>query len=147
MAVSNKVNRLRLLVDLATKEEDQASTILRQARQALDDAQQQLDSLKEYRESYLAGVSNSMKGASNPYTLTSYQQFVAQLDNAIDQQSLVVNNVSLQFEQAKKHWVTLREKTKSLAQLRDDTHRQELAKEEKKQEARMLDDFISSKYR
>lgn len=113
----------------------------------MDEARAQLANLQEYRASYLENLRSKMSGASNPYNLTSYQQFVTQLADAITQQERVVEQTQTFFEKIKKLWVHAREKRLSLERLRDDAKRQYEQLRDKKEEARILDDFVANKYR
>lgn len=147
MAELNKIKRMTLLVQLAKNNEDERSKHLRQARESMDEAKAQLTNLKEYRANYLENLRVKMSGASNPYTLTSYQQFVAQLADAITQQERVVDQNQIFFDKIKSLWVHAREKRLSLERLRDEAKRQFEQLREKKEEARILDDFVANKYR
>lgn len=138
---------MSLLVQLAQNNEDERSKHLRQAREAMDDAKAQLANLQEYRASYLENLRGKMSGTSNPYNLTSYQQFVAQLADAITQQEHVVEQNQAFFDKIKNLWIHAREKRLSLERLRDDAKRQYEQQREKKEEARILDDFVANKYR
>lgn len=138
---------MTLLVQLAKNNEDERSKHLRQARESMDEAKAQLTNLKEYRANYLENLRVKMSGASNPYTLTSYQQFVAQLADAITQQERVVDQNQIFFDKIKSLWVHAREKRLSLERLRDEAKRQFEQLREKKEEARILDDFVANKYR
>lgn len=147
MAELNKIKRMSLLVQLAQNNEDERSKHLRQARESMDDAKAQLAKLQEYRASYLENLRGKMSGTSNPYNLTSYQQFVAQLADAITQQGRVVEQNQVFFDKIKHLWIHAREKRLSLERLRDDAKRQYEQQREKKEEARILDDFVANKYR
>lgn len=147
MAELNKIKRMTLLVQLAKNNEDERSKHLRQARESMDETKAQLTNLKEYRANYLENLRVKMSGASNPYTLTSYQQFVAQLADAITQQERVVDQNQIFFDKIKSLWVHAREKRLSLERLRDEAKRQFEQLREKKEEARILDDFVANKYR
>jgi flagellar export protein FliJ len=147
MADLNKIKRMSLLVQLAQNNEDDRSKHLAQARAAMDDAKEQLANLQEYRANYLESLRGKMSGASNPYNLTSYQQFVSQLADAISQQERVVEQCQVFFEKIKSLWVHAREKRLSLERLRDEAKRQYEQQRDKKEEARILDDFVANKYR
>ena len=147
MAELTKIKRMTLLVQLAQNNENERSKHLRQAREAMDDAKAQLINLQEYRASYLENLRGKMSGASNPYNLTSYQQFVAQVADAITQQERVVEQNQVFFDKIKSLWIHAREKRLSLERLRDDAKRQYEQQKEKKEEARILDDFVANKYR
>ena len=147
MSDLKKIKRMTLLVQLAQNNEDERSKHLRQARASVSEAQTQLANLQEYRAGYLENIREKMSGASNPYNLTSYQQFVAQLAEAISQQERVLEQSQVFFEKIKKVWVHAREKRLSLERLRDDARRQYEQQRDKKEEARILDDFVANKYR
>lgn len=142
---------MSLLVRLATTEENKQSGYLAQTREALDGANAQLESLKEYQASYLhASTPNAgpaRAGPSNSFALSSYHRFIAQLDDAILQQESVVKHAEVNFERVKASWVLAREKRKSLERLRDQTEQQIVSIQNKKEEARILDDYVANKYR
>jgi flagellar export protein FliJ len=147
MSDLTKIKRMGLLVQLAKNNEDERSKHLKQAREALDGARAQLVNLQEYKSNYLQNLRGKMSGAANPYNLSSYQQFVAQLADAISEQEKVVKQSEVFFAKVRDVWVHAREKRLSLERLRDEAVRQYEQQRDKKEEARILDDFVASKYR
>ena len=147
MSDLKKIKRMALLVQLAQNNEDERSKHLKQARESMDAAQTQLLSLQEYKENYLVNLRDKMSGAANAYNLTSYQQFVAQLAEAISQQERVVEQSKMFFEKVRSLWLHAREKRLSLERLRDTAKLEYQQQRDKKEEARILDDFVATKYR
>lgn len=147
MADLKKIKRMTLLVQLAQNNENERSKHLKQTRESMDAAQAQLASLQEYKENYLQSLRGKMSGAANAYNLTSYQQFVAQLAEAIAQQERVAEQSKLLFEKVRSLWVHAREKRLSLERLRDAAKREYQQQRDKKEESRILDDFVATKYR
>lgn len=147
MAKQTKSQRLALLVRLASSREAQMSEVLAAAREQLSANQQQLDSLIDYEKSYYASMKGSLQGQSNIYHIQSYQRFLSQLEDAIAQQKAVVEQSQKVFDEQRTLWVQVREKRKSLERLQDAASTEEQIALDKKIEARIMDDYVSTKYR
>lgn len=138
-----KSQRLALVHELAERESEKATKSLAQARQYLDQQQQQLNSLNEYLQAYAADLRASSIGTVSITRLQTAQQFMSQINQAISQQELVIQHAKVQFEQAKKVWLSCRDKAKNLQDLVKKTREEEIQTALKKEEKQIQDDLQS----
>lgn len=109
-----KSNRIRPLKQLASRHEQQAARVLGESRKTLSDEQLRLDDLCRYREEYRkrfmsAGV-NGMAGNQ----IQAYQNFLNQLDQAIQQQRLQVAEAEKNCQLDTRNWHDKHLKTQAL---------------------------------
>lgn len=87
-----------------------------QTRQQAEQQQQQLDQLKAYRSEYvqqLEGGSGGQPIAARQ--LGDFRQFLSNLNNAIDQQKLSVENSSRNFQASQQVWLEARQRVQALS--------------------------------
>lgn len=142
MAKQAKSERLGLVHDMAERKENAAREALAKAKAYLDQQVAQRESLDQYQAQYLEELKQSMYGNSSVSGLMRSQSFINQLNTAIEQQELVVQHATANFEQARKVWLECREKSKGLSDLITKYRQQELAALDKQEAKRLEDDLL-----
>lgn len=143
MVNPKKSDRLRLVFDLAERKEQAAKERLAKAKNYLEQQLNQQNMLASYREQYLLELKGRMQGVASVAQLMSNQNFIRQLDQAIEQQASVVENARSAFERYRDEWRTLHEKSKGIHDLLDRTLKEEQWQQEKRLEKQMEDDFLT----
>lgn len=143
MSKPSKSGRIQLVLDLAERKEKSAMEVLGRAKTYFDQQQQQTRMLDEYRAQYLLDLKGSMTGVSSVSQLMSYQGFIQQLDQAIDQQRLVLQQAETEFERCKQAWLVCHQKTKGMGDLVAKLQAMEAAEREKKIDKMLEEDFLA----
>jgi flagellar FliJ protein len=143
MSKPSKSSRIQLVLELAQRKENTAMEALGRAKTYFNQQQQQKRMLDEYRTQYLADLKGSMTGRSSVTQLMSYQGFIKQLDQAIDQQLLVVKQAEGEFERCKQEWLSCHQKTKGMGDLVTKLQAMEAAQREKQIDKMLEDDFLA----
>lgn len=95
---------LETLVDLATKETDEATKRLGRAVRSREEAQQKLGLLEQYRDDYAAQFQKTLSAGLSPMAYRNYQLFIEKIDDAIRTQESVVQDAGQHVEQARQAW-------------------------------------------
>ncbi|TNC81973.1 MAG: flagellar export protein FliJ [Oleiphilus sp.] len=143
MPMPKKSERLRLVFELAERKEQTAKEQLSKAKAYLDQQLQQQNMLASYRVQYLADLKARMSGVASVAQLVSNQNFIRQLDQAIEQQTAVVENARSGFERFRAEWQALHEKSKGMSDLLARTLKEEQLAREKRLEKQIEDDFLT----
>ncbi|MDG5498591.1 flagellar export protein FliJ [Marinobacter sp. BGYM27] len=118
--------RLKVVLALEQRKEDQALTVLTAARQKLQSHQQQLDDLKRYQADYRQQMRQGQQGVVSVAKLQGWQAFIAQLDVAISQQEKQVQQATVAFEKARAGWREAYERKQGMSRHIDACKAQEL---------------------
>lgn len=95
---------LDTLIELATKECDEASKRLGRAIRLTDDAQQKLDMLLQYRDDYAARFQSSLMAGVTATGYRNFQLFLGKLDEAIAGQQRVLQDTQKRAGTARSAW-------------------------------------------
>lgn len=106
--------RLQPVQRISESREKAAVRILGQAQQHLQQQKQQLIDLKNYRNEYAQHYMQSGQAGFNGQKLQQLQNFLANIDKAIEQQHSAIENAHWQCEQAKQHWQQARGRSQAL---------------------------------
>ncbi|MCP5160343.1 MAG: flagellar export protein FliJ [Hahellaceae bacterium] len=129
--------RLQIVLQLAARKEDEALQKLKQVQKELAAQEQRQSDLIDYQQSYMNNVRSNTTGANLAKMLTSYQQFLGQLQKAIEQQALVVDNARRQVQHYRDIWLALHHKHKGMGDFIERCKVQEEAEQEKKLQQQM----------
>lgn len=134
-----------LLLDLASKEVDQAVEALAGAVQTQKEAEDRLSMLEKFYDDYLQAQADSARSGLTAEELKNQRLFMDRLGAAISQQKKVVGTCALQTENRHSEWQGNYLKLKSYGVL---TKRLETrnALNAGKQEQRLLDEFATRKF-
>lgn len=139
--------RLKVVLELAERNEKAGLEQLSLARRYLDDQLGQIASLKQYHEQYMNDMRQGVGHVHNVAHLQSNLHFMNQIDLAIQQQQAVSDQAQKNFDLRLQQWTDLHQKKKGLEDLikkYKDEEQLELDKQEQKQ---MEDAFQARMYR
>lgn len=142
--MSQRLDRMQVLVDLAQRELDKALETLSILQAQLGDHQQQYESLKQYLFEYVDRINNEGL-ALMPIQLQTTQSFLDKLNTAIFAQQQKITEVSVVVEKAEDNWAEKRARLKALEKLFQKIQKNEQVSLQK-QEQKMLDDLASQQF-
>ncbi|WP_283745312.1 flagellar export protein FliJ [Sideroxydans sp. CL21] len=122
---------LQPLVHLAQQKNDAATKKLGQLNQQHQTAQEKLDALQQYRRDYQVKFQEEAKNGMAPADMKNFQDFIARLDQAIQQQTAVIKQTNAGVQTGRSELMDATRKMKSF-----DTLAQRHVDAEKKQEAK-----------
>lgn len=122
---------LQPLVHLAQQKNDAATKKLGHLNQQHQTAQQKLDALQQYRRDYQVKFQEEAKNGMAPADMRNFQDFIGRLDQAIQQQTAVIEKTKAGVQTGRSELMDATRKMKSF-----DTLAQRHADAEKKQETK-----------
>ncbi|WP_293780306.1 flagellar export protein FliJ [uncultured Oxalicibacterium sp.] len=128
---------LETLIDLATRETDDAAKRLGVAMKGAEDAQQKLNLLNQYRDDYMVRFQQNLSTGLTAMAYANYQQFIGKLDQAIDGQQLVVRDAKLRVERERENWQASERKRMSYGTLAERAEKVQQAKDNKREQKQM----------
>jgi flagellar FliJ protein len=131
---------LQPLVHLAHQRNDAATRKLGQLNQQHQTAQEKLDALQQYRKDYQLKFQEEAKNGMAPAEMKNFQDFMARLDQAIQQQSAVIEKTRAGVQDGKTDLMATTRKMKSFDALAQ-RHVEAEKKLEAKNEQRTQDEF------
>jgi flagellar FliJ protein len=134
--------RIGVLADLEQNESDAAARALGDSQRVLRERESVLAELRRYREDY-AGAGRLRSGRLSVVAYQDYQRFLARLDEAIAQQSRLVNDALAECEVRRGEWMAARSRAMSLEKAVERCERVE-ERADARREQRSLDDVASS---
>jgi flagellar FliJ protein len=131
---------LQPLVHLAQQKNDAATKKLGQLNRQHQTAQEKLDALQQYRKDYQLKFQEEAKRGMAPADMKNFQDFIGRLDQAIQQQTKVIEQAKAGVQSGRTELIDTTRKMKSfdtLAQRHADAEK----KLEAKSEQRIQDEF------
>ncbi|MFZ2161854.1 MAG: flagellar export protein FliJ [Sideroxyarcus sp.] len=131
---------LQPLVHLAQQKNDAATKKLGQLNRQHQTAQEKLDALQQYRKDYQLKFQEEAKRGMAPADMNNFQDFIGRLDQAIQQQTRVIEQAKVGVQSGRTELMDTTRKMKSfdtLAQRHADAEK----KLEAKSEQRIQDEF------
>lgn len=92
------------LIELATRETDDAAKRLGQAIRVHDEARQKLTLLNDYRNDYAARFQTSMTAGLSASGYRNFQLFIDKLDSAISGQQVIVATAQTRIDTVRSAW-------------------------------------------
>lgn len=126
---------LQPLVHLAQQKNDAATKKLGQLNQQHQTAQEKLDALQQYRRDYQVKFQEEAKNGMAPADMKNFQDFIGRLDQAIRQQTAVIEKTKVGVQTGRNELMDATRKMKSfdtLAQRHVDAEKQQEAKSEQR---------------
>lgn len=99
-----KLSALTTLIELATKDSDDAAQLLGTAIRAAEECEQKLNLLLGYRDEYANRFQDSQKAGLTAMDYRNFQVFIEKLETAIDGQQAQVRNARLKVERQRQAW-------------------------------------------
>jgi len=109
-----KSKRMEPVLRIAESREDQAAHAFAESRRQLGEHERQLVQLQGYRREYQMQIDNQAAAGITASRLVDTHRFLAQLDKAITQQQMVVEQATRLCNQKRQHWLMSRQKSQSL---------------------------------
>lgn len=126
---------LHTLIELATKEADEAAKTLGVALRIAEEAGQKLQLLLQYRDDYALRNQTSLEGGISTAQLINFQAFMQKLEHAITGQQKVAADANERAAGARRAWVACEQKKMSFVTLAEragkDAARRELWRDQK----------------
>lgn len=136
--------RMQPVRKLKLQEERQLAKKFAQAQQALEQEKSQLAMLANYQQEYFAGLSGSQQSSNTAVLsapqLEKYQLFLSRLHKAIENQRQMVVIKEQAVDAARQEWAQANARLKAMDNLIEKMQFEE-ARQQDKQEQRMLDDL------
>jgi len=145
--LKNKSDRLKIVLEVAQRNEKKALDALTAKRRYRDQQQEQLDGLKSYYDQYMGTMkANMQEGAMSVHSLQTYQSFVSQIDQATEHQKNTVQIAQQEFELALQNWTRYHQKQKGMADLISRYRNEEEVVRDKKEQKSLEDDLTARRY-
>ena len=141
-----KSQRLKIVLELAVRREDECAKIMAQGRMQLENEQKKLADLQGYRLEYQANKSRYGSGQFEAGALENLIRFLQSLDMAVSQQELAVENYKKQLSAVKLEWSKRHAKRVNLADLIDKHRVREENELEKKIQKELDDRSVNSQW-
>jgi len=136
---------LSVLIELATREVDQASTRLGIAVQAAEDASRKLSLLEDYRQNYQLNFQENMLNGLSLWKYRNFQVFLENIDRAITSQQEVVRRAQQRVRIEREAWQVVERKCLSYKVLDEQEAQRQLYKENKR-EQKLMDEHAIRQY-
>ncbi len=137
--------RLQLLITIQKEREEKLQGQFIKAQQFYQQAEQQYQGLATYRSDYIKQSQQQGSVGLQSRQFNQFLNFIAKLDQALQQQGKAVQQARAAAEQRKQSWLAMQKKRKAfelLIQRADEAELQKLLKQEQK----MADEFASQQY-
>lgn len=128
---------LGTLIELATRDTDEAAKRLGKCMKAAEECEQKLELLKQYRDDYAARFQQNLSAGLTASGYRNYQQFLDKLEQAIGSQQQVVRDAHGRVEREKKAWQDCERKRMSYGTLADRADKAQQIKDNKRDQKQM----------
>jgi flagellar FliJ protein len=128
--MTSRSDRLQPAVDQAQQRQKDALQRMAQQQQKLADAERQLEELQRYRRDYGLG-----DGGLTVSALLNRQQFVERIDQAIVQQSQLIERLQRQLDAARQRWLQANARESALDNVVERFRQQEQQREQRLEQA------------
>lgn len=136
----SRSKRLKPIQRITEMREKDAAQDLGESQQRLQLLQKQLSELERYREEYRNYYQQSGREGMTALRLQQLQQFLTNIDKAIEQQDQAIKSAEYQCEEKKKLWYAARGRTQALDKVAerylDDERQQQNRREQKELDER-----------
>lgn len=132
--MQSKSSRFNPVKQLAEDRAKTATEAMVSARNELQGHRDKLSDLMQYRNDYQEQFQSKARSGMNAGQLQQYQQFISQLDKAIEQQQFQVQQSKATLEQKQSHWQDKNSHKKAINKAVDKLKQQEQHKENKREQ-------------
>ncbi|MCF2863474.1 flagellar biosynthesis chaperone [Pseudoalteromonas sp. THAF3] len=137
--------KLALLYKLESDKEEKLRADFLGAQQHWQSHQQKLNGLNQFRQEYFAQLTQKAQAGLSSAGFSHYQNFISKIDQAIEQQTQVVETAHRVTEQRQSQWRQQRVRTEAVAKLIEKEKLKQQAKLAKA-EQKMLDEFATNQF-
>jgi len=135
-------NALDTLIELATRQSDEAAKRLGEAVRACADTEQKLTLLMQYRDEYEARLRNGLSNGISASGYRNFQLFLEKLDTAIAGQQQIVHDAQRRMTLERGAWQSSEQKRMSFDTLAERAQQAEL-KKDLKRDQKLMDEFAT----
>jgi flagellar protein FliJ len=135
-------NALDTLIELATRQSDEAAQRLGDAIKACQDTEQKLNLLLQYREEYESRFKAGLNSGMTASGYRNFQLFLDKLDTAIAGQEQIVHDAKRRMVAERGVWQSCEKKRISFDTLATRTQQTEQRKENRR-EQKLMDEFAT----
>jgi flagellar protein FliJ len=139
MAESSSV---KTLIDLATREVEQAASRMSNAIKEKEDAMSKLSLLGQYREEYRIHCSERMSAGLSMMEYQNFQAFMANIDRTIAGQQHIVDRLQARVDEARTVWQASERKRLSFGVLQAQEEKKRLDRENRLDQ-KLMDEYAS----
>ena len=132
-----KSERLKLIIDLYARQEQEALQLLGRSQQKLLAQQSQLEQLQNYQIEHQTGFSMQQSKGLSMMQFMEMRAFADKLDKAIAGQKTVLAGFEQDFLRAQKNWEESHNRTKNMQKIRDSAKQDELNIEKKHEQTEL----------
>ncbi|MFN3715146.1 MAG: flagellar export protein FliJ [Thiobacillus sp.] len=136
------LSALATLLELATRDADEAARKLGACVRQREEAAQKLDLLIQYRDDYALRCQSDMANGIGATQFNNFQIFMGKLDQAIAGQRQVVDETGRRADQARAAWMACEQKKLSYGALGERAARQ-ILRQENRREQKANDEFAA----
>lgn len=136
------LKRLKLILSLAQRKEDQAALALTKIQNLLQQHQQRVQALEIYQREYQMRFAGSNRWVGTGGQLQNDQAFCAHLQTVIEKQRHEMKLLSLEHAKTREQWSTHYQYRQAVERRLQESHQQYLQAEDKR-EQREVDDLVS----
>ncbi|WP_434515357.1 flagellar export protein FliJ [Dechloromonas sp. ARDL1] len=136
---------LQPLLDLMQSRTDEATRTLGKLIAAEQSQRSRLQMLEQYREEYAQRLREAVAQGITRLVMLNYQDFLARIDEAIEQQRLAVKDSERNTKAGQEHWQSQNKQLKAIDTL-SQRHDARERYRENKIEQKLQDEFSTRKY-
>lgn len=136
---------LQPLLELMQTRADEATRNLGKLIAAEQSQRTRLQMLEQYREEYAQRLRESATQGITRLVMLNYQDFLARIDEAVEQQRIVVQNSELSTKAGQEQWKAQNKQLKAIDTL-SQRHEARQRHRENKQEQKLLDEFTTRRF-
>src|SRR5574343_595886 len=136
---------LQPLLELMQTRADEATRNLGKLIAAEQSQRTRLQMLEQYREEYAQRLRESATQGITRLVMLNYQDFLARIDEAVEQQRIVVQNSELSNKAGQEQWKAQNKQLKAIDTL-SQRHEARQRHRENKQEQKLLDEFTTRRF-
>lgn len=144
MAVQRS-DRLQVVLQMEERKEEAAQKALQAALKKYNGEQARLQELLDYYADYQTQIRQQQQTSLSSRQLIGWQQFVSQLNHAIEQQQGQLHRLQARLEDARKLWRAAWEKREAMARHIADCRVQE-RQDADRREQKLVDEAVSLRY-
>lgn len=138
-------HRLVLLINVQKEREEKLQAQFIRAQQQYQLAAQKYQGLSGYRTEYIHKSQQQGNSGMQSRQFNQLVNFIAKLDQAIQQQSRVVQQTKMVAEQRKQSWLAMQTKRKALELLVEKAEQAEMLRQNKREQI-MNDEFATQQF-
>ena len=128
---------LHTLIELATRDTDEAAKRLGKCMKAAEECEQKLALLMQYRDDYAARFQQNLTAGLTATGYRNYQQFLEKLEQAIGSQQQIVRDAHARAERERTAWQACERKRMSYGTLADRADKAQQLKDNKRDQKQM----------